>query len=55
MSAKLLRELRALAPGGVGGRYSPSIAEDQSATNGWRGLGFLEGHDGSPRARASMC
>ena len=46
-----LRELQALAPGGVGGRSSPSIHEDQAATNAWRGIGVTQGHlEGSPRA-----
>lgn len=44
------REARALAAGGVGGRSSPSVLEDQAMANGWRGIGVTQGHvEGSPR------
>ena len=47
------RELAALAPGGVGGRLSPTVTEDQAQENGWRNIGVLEGYIGGRRASRS--
>eukprot|EP01043_Picozoa_sp_COSAG02_P024647 COSAG02_NODE_1354_length_13100_cov_7.477040_7_plen_91_part_00 len=46
------KEMRNLAPGGVGGRGSASRREDQAAENGWRNIAVLEGFlDDTPRER----
>ena len=47
------QELAGLAPGGVGGRHSPTVAEDQAQENGWRHIGVLQGHTGGRRASRS--
>jgi hypothetical protein len=43
------RELRLLTSGGVGGRLSPSVAEDQSESNAWQGMRGLAGPEASGR------
>ena len=48
------KELLALAPGGTGGRGSPSVHEDQSAGNGWRRIAVLESQLASTFAPADV-